>query len=170
MLESLQISPFGLMHTLISLIAVAAGLAELVRHRAIDPGRFLGTVFVAATIGACLTGFGIFRHGGFGTAHLFGVFTLLVLGLAALAGKTNVFGGASSKVELLSYTGTFMLHFIPAFTETVTRLPIGNPLVVDRDGLAPKLASAVFFAVYLAVAWYQLRNLRTPPGEVPADA
>lgn len=170
MLESLQLSPFGLVHTLISLIAVAAGIAELARHRAIDPSRLLGTVFVAATVGSCLTGFGIFRHGGFGTAHLFGVFTLFVLGLAALAGKTALFGRASRKVEMLSYSATFMLHFIPAFTETVTRLPIGNPLVVDRDGLAPKLASAVFFAVYLAFAWYQLNNLRTTAGEVPADA
>lgn len=164
MLDSLQLSPFGLMHTIISLIAVAAGIAELARHGDIHPSRFLGTVFVAATVGACLTGFGIFRHGGFGTAHLFGVLTLLVLGLAALAGKTKVFGRASRKVEMLSYSGTFVLHFIPAFTETATRLPVGNPLVSDRDGIAPKAASAVIFALYLAFAWYQLKRLRAMEG------
>jgi uncharacterized membrane protein len=169
LLDALQLSPFGLMHTIISLIALAAGVAELARHRDIHPSRFLGTVFVAATIGACLTGFGIFRHGGFGTAHLFGVFTLLVLGLAVLAGKTNVFGSASRKVEMLSYSGTFVLHFIPAFTETATRLPVGNPLVADRDGIVPKAASAVFFALYLAFAWYQLKRLRENGGSVPAE-
>jgi uncharacterized membrane protein len=169
MLESLQLSSFGLMHTLISLIAVAAGIAELARHHDIHPSRFLGTVFVAATVGACLTGFGIFRHGGFGTAHLFGVFTLLVLGLAILAGKTKIFGNASRNVEMLSYTATFVLHFIPAFTETATRLPVGNPLVVDRDGLAPKAASAIIFGLYLAFAWYQLKRLRENGGSVPAD-
>ncbi len=164
MLESLQISPFGAVHTVISLIAVVAGLIELARYRDIHPNRFWGMVFVAATVGACLTGFGIFRHGGFGTAHLFGVFTLIVLGLAVLAGKTKVFGGASRKVEMLSYSATFVLHFIPAFTETATRLPVGNPLVVDRDGLAPKLASGVFFAIYVAFAWYQLKRLRESSG------
>lgn len=160
MLDSLQISPFGAVHTFISLIAVAAGIVELARYRDIHPSRFLGTVYVAATIGACLTGFGIFRHGGFGTGHVFGIVTLIVLGLAALAGKTKVFGRASRKVEMLGYSATFFLHLIPTFTETATRLPIGNPLVADRDGLGPKLASSVIFALYLAFACYQLRRLR----------
>lgn len=168
MLESLQLSPFGLMHTLISLIAVAAGIVELARHRDIHPSRFMGTAYVAATIGACLTGFGIFRHGGFGKPHMLGVVTLLVLGLAALAGKTKIFGSASRKVEMLSYSATFMFHMIPAFTETLTRLPIGNPIVADRDGLAPQVAGGVFFALYLAGAWYQLNRLRAS-GEPPAE-
>lgn len=166
MLESLQLSPFGLMHTLISLVAVAAGIAELARHRDIHPSRFLGTVYVAATVGACLTGFGIFRHGGFNEAHMLGVVTLIVLGIAALAGKTAVFGSASRKVETLSYSITFLFHMIPTFTETLTRLPIGNPLVADRDGLAPKLAGAVFFAIYLGYAWYQLKRLRDNGGDL----
>lgn len=104
-----------------------------------------------------------------GTAHLFGVFTLLVRGLAVLAGKTKIFGSASRKVEMLRYSATFVLHFIPAFTETATRLPVGNPLVVDRDGLAPKLASGVFLAMYLAFAWYQFKRMRQNGGSVPAN-
>ncbi len=164
MLEDLQLSPFGLIHTIISLIAVAAGIAELARHRDIDPSRFWGTVYVAATVGACLTGFGIFRHGGFNQAHMLGVVTLLVLGLAALAGKTKVFGRASRKVEMLSYSITFLFHMIPTFTETLTRLPVGNPLVADRDGIAPKLAGGVFLVIYLGFAWYQLKRLRDNGG------
>lgn len=168
MLESLQLSPFGLIHTIISLIAVAAGIVELVRHRDIHPSRFLGRVYVAATIGACLTGFGIFRHGGFGKPHVLGVITLLVLGIATLAGKTGIFGRASRKVEMLSYSITFLFHMVPTFTETLTRLPIGNPLVADRDGLAPQVAGGVFFALYLIGAWYQLRRLRAS-GDAPAE-
>lgn len=168
MLEALQLSPFGLVHTLISLIAVAAGVVELVRHGDIHPSRFMGSVYVAATIGACLTGFGIFRHGGFGKPHALGVITLLVLGLATLAGKTKVFGSASRRVEMLSYSATFLFHMIPAFTETLTRLPIGDPIVTDRDGIAPQLAGGVFFALYLAGAWYQLKQLRAR-GDTPAD-
>ncbi len=167
MLESLQLSPFGLMHTIISLIAVATGTVELARHRDIHPSRFPGTVYVAATVGACLTGFGIFRHGGFNQAHMLGVVTLLALGLAALAGKSKVFGGASRKVEMLSYSITFLFHMIPTFTETLTRLPIGNPLVADRDGLTPKLAGGVFFAIYPGFAWYQLKRLRDNGGATP---
>lgn len=168
MLEDLQLSPFGLIHTIISLTAVAAGVAELTRHGDIHPSRFWGTVYVAATVGACLTGFGIFRHGGFNEAHMLGVVTLLVLGLAALAGKTRVFGGASRKVEMLGYSITFLFHMIPTFTETLTRLPIGHPIVSDRNGLVPKIAGGVFFLIYLVFARHQLKRLREKDGAAPS--
>jgi hypothetical protein len=52
-----------------------------------------------------------------------GVITLVVLGVAAVAGHSNLFGRASRYVETVSYSATFFFHFIPAITETSTRLP-----------------------------------------------
>jgi hypothetical protein len=36
-------------------------------------------VYIWTTVLTCLTGFGIFQHGGFGKPHALGVITLLVL-------------------------------------------------------------------------------------------
>ena len=36
-------------------------------------------MFFWGTVITCLTGFGIFRHGGFGNPHVLGVVTLIVL-------------------------------------------------------------------------------------------
>src|SRR5437870_7899903 len=124
---------FGLFHTVISLLAVAAGVVALVRYKEIGTRTGAGMTYVALTVATCVTGFFIFHHGGFGKPPALGIVTLLVLGVAAIAGYSNVFGRASRYVETVSYSATFFFHMIPAITETSTRLPAGAPLVANAD-------------------------------------
>src|SRR5678816_1040340 len=98
------LTPLGVIHTAISLIAVIAGLMALFRDKEISPRNTLGKVYVIATIVTCLTGFGIFQHGGFGKPHVLGIITLVVLGVAYVAGYTKLFGRASPYIETVSYT------------------------------------------------------------------
>src|SRR5258708_19656244 len=83
------LTQLGVIHTAISLIAVAAGLIALLRDREISPRNTLGKVYVITTVLVCLTGFGIFQHGGFGKPHVLGIITLISLGIAYVAGYTN---------------------------------------------------------------------------------
>ena len=69
------LTPLGIVHTAISLVAVAAGLVSLFRYREISPATRAGRAYVIATVLTCLTGFGIFQHGGFGKPHVLGVVT-----------------------------------------------------------------------------------------------
>ena len=79
-----------------------------------------GRIYVVTTIVSCVTGLGIFHHGGFGAPHELSLMTLAVLGVAALAGHSTLFGHASRYVETVSYSATFFFHFIPGITETST--------------------------------------------------
>ena len=47
------------------------------------------------TVLTCLTAFGIFQHGGFGKPHALGIVTLILLGMAYVAGYTRLYGWAS---------------------------------------------------------------------------
>ena len=151
----LGITPFGAVHTLISLVALAAGLASLFRHRAITPGNLLGNVYIVGTIATCVTGFFIFHHGGFGKPHALGIVTLIVLAIAGVAGRTTTFGPASRYVEAIGYSLTVFFHFIPAITETSTRLPAGAPLLASADAPELKIATAALFAIFLVGAALQ---------------
>ena len=91
----LGLTPLGTVHTAVSLMAVAAGLIALCRDGAISPTNLPGKTYIAATILTCLTGFGIFQHGGFGKPHVLGIVTLVVLAVAALARTTQIYGRAS---------------------------------------------------------------------------
>jgi len=159
-IDMLGLTPLGAFHTAVSLIAVGSGLMALFRDKAISPRARAGRIYVVTTVITCLTGFGIFRHGGFGPAHALGAITLAVLGIAALAGKTRLFGRAAPYVETVSYSATFLFHMIPAIAETSTRLPPGAPLVASVEAPALQAANAVLLVAFLIGATLQVRRMR----------
>src|SRR5205809_1883180 len=121
------LTPLGTFHTAISLIAVVAGFVALARDREISTRSAAGSLFFWGTVITCLTGFGIFRHGGFGNPHVLGIVTLIVLGLAVAAARGRPFGEVSRYVATLGYSPGLFLHFIPPTVETLTQLPAGTP-------------------------------------------
>ena len=58
----------------------------------------------------CLTGFGIFQHGGFGKEHALGIVTLLVLALAVYAERSQLSGRWTAYV--CTVTGVLGLLFL----------------------------------------------------------
>jgi uncharacterized membrane protein len=156
----LGLTPFGMLHTAISLIAVVAGIVSLVGSGKITPRNRSGQIYVLMTILTCLTGFFIFHHGGFGKPHVLGIITLVVLGIALVAGYTGLFGRASRYVETVAYSATFFFHWIPAVTETATRLPVGAPLAANADAPGLQIASAILFVLFLIGATWQVLRLR----------
>jgi hypothetical protein len=161
MLETLKVTPFGAFHTVIGVVAVVAGLAALVRYVEISPRSLAGKIYIAATILTCLTGFGIFHHGGFGKGHVLGIITLVVLGIACIAGSTNLFGRASRYVETVSYSMTFFFHMIPTVNETATRFPLEAPLATSLEAPGLQAAAGVLFLLFLVGAFLQVRRLRS---------
>ncbi|MEX2125312.1 MAG: hypothetical protein WD795_15575 [Woeseia sp.] len=154
------LTPLGVIHTAISLIAVAAGVVCFVRYGGISLRNTTGKSYVIMTVLTCLTGFGIFQHGGFGIPHVLGIVTLVVLALAVVAEHTRLFGTASRYVETVSYSATFFFHMIPGVTETFTRLPAGAPLFESPDAPALQSTIGVIFVLFIAGSAYQMWRLR----------
>ena len=155
------LTQLGAVHTLISLVAVAAGAVSFIRFGSISLRTSTGLLYVVATALTCLTGFGIFRTGAFGPAHAVGVLTLVVLAFAVLVEKRGLLGSVSRAVETVSYTTTFFLHMIPAINETTTRLPPSAPLASGpNDPLILGLVGAAL-ALYVIGATVQVLRLKT---------
>ena len=154
------LTPLGIIHTLTSLVAVAAGILAFVRYGRITMGQRAGQVYVWATVLTCFTGFCIFQHGGFGKAHMLGILTLLVMGVALVAERTRLFRRVSPYIETVAYSLTFFFHMVPGITETSTRLPPGAPWVANAETPILQTAAAAMFAVFLAGAAWQVRRLR----------
>jgi uncharacterized membrane protein len=147
----------GVAHTLISLVALSAGLIALVNHREISSKNAIGKLYMLTTFLTCLSGFGIYQHGGFGNAHILGIITLVVLGLAWFAEQANKpLGKWSPTIAMLSFSLTFLFHWIPAFTETFTRLPAGAPLAKSVDDPLIKTTIGICFIIFLLGAMLQV--------------
>ena len=156
----MSLTPLGIVHTLISLVAVAAGLMELYKYRHIQWGNAVGKVYVVATVLTCLTGFGIFQHGGFGKPHVLGVLTLLVLAIAVGTELRGWFGSKAGYVSTVAYSMTFLFHWIPGITETTTRLPVGLPIFESPEAFGLQVIAVVLFVLYLLGAAWQIVDLR----------
>jgi uncharacterized membrane protein len=157
------LTPLGTFHTAISLIAIVAGFVALARDKEISTRSAAGAVFFWGTVITCLTGFGIFRHGGFGNPHVLGIVTLIVLGVAVAAERGSAFGGVSRYIATVGYSLGLFLHFIPATVETLTRLPAGAPFLANPDDPKAQPIIGVFFLIFLVGATLQVLRLRRRP-------
>ena len=169
----LGLTSLGIVHTAISLVAVIAGARQLIREGAISPERTAGKVYVWFTIATCLTGFGIFQHGGFGKPHALGVITLVTLAVVGLARRGWLFGRLARYVATVGYSLTFFFHMVPALTETFTRLPAGHPLFDSPEDPTLQALNGLCFLLFLAGATVQVlrlraRGRRAAPGRMPA--
>jgi uncharacterized membrane protein len=154
------LTSLGIVHTAVSVVALIAGFVCLARDKAISPATRVGQLYVVTTAITCLTAFGIFRHGGFGPAHVLAVITLAVLAVGTVAAMTTGFGRASAHVQTMCYSATFFFSMIPGVTETTTRLPPGAPLLSSPDAPALKVANGVLFVLFLIGVSLQIRRLR----------
>ena len=157
----MALTTVGIIHTVISLIAVASGAIALIRDKKITWSNKLGKIFVLTTIITCLSGFGIYQHGGFGKAHALGIITLIVQSLALLAGKgTKPFGKASEYIETVAYSFTFFLHLIPGVTEILTRLPVNAPIANGPEDSKIQLTIGICFILFVTGLVLQLMNIK----------
>lgn len=156
----LNITPFGWFHTAISLVSLFGGLYALLRHHDIRYASPLGKAYTWFTVATCLTSFFLMRTGRLSEAHGLTVLTLIVLTVAVLLGRHAVLGSWRHVASSLAFTLTVYFHFIPGFTETLTRVPIGAPLVSGpQDPLLQKLVGATFLVFLFGMA-LQVRVLR----------
>ena len=156
----LGLTTLGLIHTAISLVALVCGFWALARDKEIGAHSPLGRSYLVTTLLTALTGLGIFQHGGFGPPHVLAILTLLALAVGYAASRGAVFGRLSRYVQAACYSTTVLFHMIPGFTETLTRLPAGQPVFPNAEAPGLRPIYGVLFLLYFAGVFVQLRWLR----------
>jgi len=155
-----HLSPLGIFHTIISILAIIVAFIALARDGKIDPRNGLGKWYVGLTVVTCLTSFGIMKTGHFTPAHTLSILVLLILPVGIYARSIWKTGTRGEKAEIIAMTLTLFLSFIPAATETLTRLPIDGPIAVNQDASVIKMTLLGLAIIFTLGVLYQLRKLR----------
>jgi len=153
-----HLSPLGIFHTVISILAIIVAFIALFRDGKIDPANSRGKWYVILTILTCLTSFGIRKTGHFTPAHGLSVLVLVILPVGIYAHR--IFGRYGNAAQIVAMTVTLMLSFVPAITETLTRLPISNPIAASEDAPVVKMSNGILLLVFLLLLAFQLIKLR----------
>jgi len=152
-----EITPLGWFHTVMGIIALLSGGFALARYREITPNTRSGRIYLATTLITAVTALAIYQHGGFGPAHGLAVMTLAALAGRTVASMTNLFGSISRYVRAVSYSATLLFHCVPAVTDGLMRLPVGDPIVTSIEDPILRTSYLVLLVLFLVGVSLQLR-------------
>ena len=119
----------GWFHTVLGVGAVLSGFYTIFKYRVISIEENSGRLYVYLTLVVAVSALGIYNQGGFGIAHILAVLTLIAIAGGVIMEKTKPFGSFSKYFQALGYTSTLLFHMIPAITDFLRRLPVGDPFV-----------------------------------------
>jgi uncharacterized membrane protein len=152
-----EMIPLGWFHTAMGIIALVSGGFTLARFREISPQTRSGQIYLATTLITAGTALAIFQRGEFGPGHALAVMTLLALAVGTLAAKTKLFGQLSRYVQAVSYSATLLFHCIPAVTDGLMRLPVGDPVLTSIEDPILKMCYLCLLVLFLVGIGLQLR-------------
>jgi hypothetical protein len=155
-----HLSLLGIIHTIISVIAIIVALVALFRFGKINPENKAGKLYIILTIITCLTGFPIMKTGHPTAGHALGVIILVILPIAIYARSIRFFGKAADYIQIILMSLTLFFSMIPATVESLTRLPIKQPLASGPDDPMVKMWLGIWFVLYVAGTLYQVVKLR----------
>ena len=76
---------------------------------------------------------------------------------------TRVFGKLSRYVQAFSYTATLLFHSIPAVTDGLLRLPVGDPVLTSFEDPIMKMSHLGLLVAFIVGVSLQLRWIQRRP-------
>jgi uncharacterized membrane protein len=159
-----EMTPLGWFHTLIGVTALVSGGFTLAKYKEILLQKTSGQVYLVATLITAGTALAIFQRGEFGPGHALAAMTLLALAVGTVAATTKIFGKMSRYLQALSYSATLLFHCIPAVTDGLLRLPVGDPVLTSiKDPILKMcyLGLLILFLLGISLQWSWIHKQRT---------
>ena len=152
-----EIIPLGWFHTAMGIIALVSGAITLVKFKEILLETRSGQIYLVTTLITAATALAIYQHGFFGPAHGLAVLTLAALAVGTLAATTKLFGKFSRYLQAVSFSATLLFHCIPAITDSLMRLPVGDPFLTSIEDPILKMCYLALLVLFLIGVSLQLR-------------
>ena len=154
-----EMTLLGWFHTVLGVVALVTAFYTLFKYKMISLSNRSGKLYVLVTIVVAGSALGIYNQGGFGVAHWLAVLTLAAVSGGIIMEKLRLFGRFSIYFQALGYSSTLLFHMIPAITDFLRRLPLGDPFV---DSFSDPLVVGfhkLFLLIFMDAMAVQLRWL-----------
>ncbi len=152
-----EMIPLGWFHTAMGILALGSGGYTLAKYKEITLQTRSGQIYLATTLITAGTALAIFQHGAFGPGHFLAVMTLVALATGTVAATTKLFGKLSRYLRAASYSATLLFHSIPAVTDGLLRLPVGDPVLTTIEDPILGMCYAGLLVLFLVGISLQLR-------------
>jgi len=154
------LSTLGIFHTIIGVLAIVAALTSFVKFGKINLAVLSGKIYFYGTLITSLTALGISKHGGFNPGHVFSLFIIILVVIAAYLFYKRKGNNRARYSENLLLSFSLLLSLVPTVNETLTRVPIGHPLAQGpTDPVIAKTLLAIF-VLFIGGSVYQFIKQR----------
>ena len=150
----------GWFHTIFGIAAVLLAASALYRQGAISASDRIGKLYLIVTVVVAGSALGIYNQGGFGIAHILAVLTLGAVATGLIFEYGKIFGGLSAYCQAICYSATVLFHMIPAITDFLRRLPVGDPFIGSFDSPLLQGFHLAFLAIYVLGVVFQCYRLK----------
>jgi len=157
----IHLTTLGFIHTVIGVLALIPAFISLFSYGVIAPQKRTGKIYIVLTALACLTSFPIMKSGHLSPGHFLAILILLMLPLAYYASSIKLFGQKWQYIQVVLMSLTLFFSLVPAFTETLVRVPLGHPFASGQEDPALQPVMGVLAFVFVVGICYQLFRLRT---------
>ena len=151
-----EMSLYGWFHTFMGIFALLSGFYSLVKYKVINSENMSAKIFLICTLLAAVTALTLYKQGGFGVGHMLAILTLLALIVGRNNEKGLFFGWLAPYFQATCYTSLFLFHSIPAITDGLRRLPVGDPVITTLTDPLLMGFYAAFFLIYIVVLVMQM--------------
>jgi hypothetical protein len=150
----------GWFHTIMGIAAILLAVAALYRHGLIRAADREGAGYLMITVIVAGSALGIYNQGGFGVAHYLAVLTLVAAFGGFILERFNLFGRFSPYFQAIAYSATILFHMIPAITDFLRRLPVGEPFIDSFDSPVLQGFHLAFLGLYVLGVGVQILKLK----------
>jgi hypothetical protein len=161
MMLGLSLSTFTTLHVVISLIAIAVGLAVMFGMLSMYRPGALTAVFLIFTILTSVTGF-MFPFNGVTPGILIGILSIILLAIACMALYAMHLSGAWRRIYLVTALISLYLNVFVLGVQTFLKVPALHELAPGNPPNGPAFAVVqgavlVFFVVMIILVWRRFK-------------
>ena len=160
MILGLSVSTFTLVHVLLSLIGIVAGLIVVYGFL---QGRLLGGwngLFLVTTVATSATGF-LFHSAQFGPPHIVGVISLVVLGIAVAALYAFNLAGPWRWIYAITATLALYLNVFVGVVQAFQKISFLQPLAPTQSEPPFAIAQGIVLVIFIAFGFLASKRLHT---------
>lgn len=156
-----SLSALGIIHTTLSMVPLIIGAYAFFRYGRINPHKKVGRWYQYGMLVSVVTSFGLTSTAGLNSGHALGLIALAAIFLGRNAIRLRPLGMFRKYLQVSSMTLSYLILMIPGINETLSRLPVGNPIGNGPDSPEVKAAILAAFLIFLFGLSYQLLRLHT---------
>jgi hypothetical protein len=168
-----HLSPLGIFHTAISILALLAAVFALINDGRIVPSNRWGKLYILLTVITCLTALPIMKTGHFTAAHGVAVIILVLLPMGVYVRSVTFLRKYADYIQTVILSLTLFLSCIAAIVETLTRVPISHPIADGPNDQIIQMGMGILVILFSLGVVYQIikiksrkRSIKTPDSTV----